>query len=137
MNQILSKAIKHWHYIAPLVQLPSNKKEFETLVERLDELLEIIGDDEHHPLMGLVDIIGNLVAAYEEEQNQDISSTNMGLDALKFLMASHNLHQADLAEIASQGVMSEILNGKRTLNLRQIKLLAKRFNVDPVTFIDE
>jgi len=43
--------------------------------------------------------------------------------------------QADLKEIGSQGVVSEILNGKRSLNVRQIKLLAERFSVSPATFI--
>lgn len=52
-------------------------------------------------------------------------------------MESHHLHQSDLPEIGSQGVISEILNGKRSLNLRQIKLLAKRFKVEASTFIDD
>lgn len=45
------------------------------------------------------------------------------------------LKQSDLGHIASQGVMSEILNGKRKLNVRQIKLLAAQFGVDLSTFI--
>lgn len=52
-------------------------------------------------------------------------------------METHNLHQNDLPEIGSQGVVSEILNGKRELNVRKIKFLAKRFNVEPATFIDD
>ena len=32
-------------------------------------------------------------------------------------------------------VVSEILNGKRSLNIRQIKALAERFNVSPATFL--
>jgi HTH-type transcriptional regulator/antitoxin HigA len=52
-------------------------------------------------------------------------------------MELHELNQSDLAnEIGSQGVVSEILNGKRELNVRQIKALARRFHVDPSTFID-
>lgn len=51
-------------------------------------------------------------------------------------MQEHGLKQADLAEVASQGVLSEILNGKRSLNLRQVKLLAKRFQITPESFID-
>ena len=39
--------------------------------------------------------------------------------------------------MASQGVLSEILNGKRKLNLKQIKLLAQCFNTDAATFIDD
>lgn len=133
MNQILTKAIKHWDYIAPLVKRPTNSKEFNRLVAQLDELLETVGDKENHRLMGLIDILSNLIAAYEEEQYKNF--TGKSIDALKFLMEAHHLHQSDLSEIASQGVMSEILSGKRSLNLRQIKLLAKRFNVDPSTFI--
>jgi HTH-type transcriptional regulator/antitoxin HigA len=50
-------------------------------------------------------------------------------------MSEHGLKQSDLTEIGSQGVVSEILNGKRELNTRQIKLLAKRFSVAPSLFI--
>jgi len=135
MNQVLEKAIEHWDYIAPLVHRPTNEKEYEVLVSYLDELLDTVGDDENHSLMGLVDAISNLVAFYEEETDQQ--SVGKGIDALKFLIDAHHLCQSDLHEIASQGVISEILNGKRSLNLRQIKLLAKRFNVDPSTFIDK
>jgi HTH-type transcriptional regulator/antitoxin HigA len=134
MSQALKNAIKHWNFIAPLVKRPRNDKEFTCLVTQLDELLDIIGDDENHHLMSLVDFLSHLIASYEEEHHQQ--SIGKGIDALKFLMASHQLTQSDLPEIASQGVMSEILQGKRLLNLRQIKLLAKRFRVNSSTFID-
>ena len=49
-------------------------------------------------------------------------------------MEEHSLSQSDLPEIGSQGVVSEILNGKRKLNVRQIQGLAKRFQVSPATF---
>jgi len=47
----------------------------------------------------------------------------------------HGLKQSDLREIGSQGVVSEILNGKRDLNLRQIRALSKRFGVSTATFV--
>jgi len=135
MHQQLSEAIKYWSHIAPVVKQPKNKKEFNNLVSQLDELLDIVGDDENHRLLGLVDIIGGLISSYEERYFQ--APAVKGIDALKFLMNTHNLSQSDLTEIASQGVISEILHGKRSLNVRQIKLLAKRFSVDPSTFIDD
>lgn len=135
MHQQLSEAIKYWSHVAPVIKKPKNKKEFDNLVSLLDELLDMVGDDEHHRLMGLVDIMGSLVSSYEEQHFQ--APVLKGIDALKFLMKTHKLSQSDLTEIASQGVLSEILNGKRSLNIRQIKLLAKRFSVDPSTFIDE
>jgi HTH-type transcriptional regulator/antitoxin HigA len=50
-------------------------------------------------------------------------------------MEEHGLTQADLSEIGSQGVVSEILHGKRELNTRQIKELSKRFGVSPAVFL--
>jgi HTH-type transcriptional regulator/antitoxin HigA len=38
-------------------------------------------------------------------------------------------------ELGGQPVVSKILKGERELNLRQIKALAKRFNVSPEVFI--
>lgn len=134
MKRQLTEAIKHWDYVAPIAKYPKNKKEFNELVSQLDELLQIVGDDEKHHLMGLIDILSQIIIAYEKEHFQMVATK--GIDALKYLMEAHHLHQTDLSEIASQGVLSEILSGKRTLNLRQITLLAKRFHISPVTFID-
>ncbi|HEB71494.1 MAG TPA: transcriptional regulator, partial [Nitrospirae bacterium] len=44
--------------------------------------------------------------------------------------------QTDMKEIGSQGIVSEVLGGKRILNTTQIKKLAKRFHVSPAVFID-
>jgi HTH-type transcriptional regulator/antitoxin HigA len=50
-------------------------------------------------------------------------------------MEEHKLARSDLPEIGSQGVLSEILSGKRDLNVRQIAQLAARFGVSPTLFI--
>jgi HTH-type transcriptional regulator/antitoxin HigA len=50
-------------------------------------------------------------------------------------MVEHGFKQSDLTEIGSQGVVSEILSGKRQLNIRQVKMLSKRFGVSPGVFI--
>ena len=135
MHPQLKEAIKHWDHVAPLVKTPKNDEECAELVAQLDELLDIVGSNEEHKLMSLVDTISNLISAYEEKYLQEHKST--GVDALKYLMEAHHLSQSDFPEVASQGVMSEILRGKRKLNTRQIKLLAKRFGVTTATFIDD
>lgn len=134
-NHVLTQAIKHWQYIAPVIRQPKNEKEFKELTSRLDNLLDYIGENENHPLAELADMISHVIESYE--QKKQYQGHTMGVDALKYLMQTHNVKQADLQDIASQGVMSEILNGKRELNLRQIKLLAKYFHVSPETFIDD
>lgn len=128
-------AIEHWQYVAPVLKMPTTQAEYEALVEALDEVLDAGGADENHPLAVLADRMGELVAAYEELNLPQIQTT--GIDALKYLMQTHGLGQADLPEIASQGIMSELLNGKRELNLRQIKALANRFHVPPQAFITD
>ena len=57
------------------------------------------------------------------------------VDLLRFLMDEHRLPQADLSDVGSQGVISELIHGKRELNVRQIRVLATRFNVSPSVFI--
>ncbi len=57
-----------------------------------------------------------------------------GVDALRFLMEQHHLTQAQVPEIGSQGVVSEILKGRRELNVRQIRALAARFGVAASVF---
>ena len=51
-------------------------------------------------------------------------------------MEQYDIKQSNLPEIGSQGVVSEILNGKRKLNVQQIKNLSQRFHVSAETFID-
>ena len=101
--------------------------------EMLEALLDETGGDEDHPAMGLVDIVGDLIEDYEAEHHALPETT--GVQALKFLMEQHDLKQSDLTEIGSQGVVSEILAGKRELNIRQVRALSERFAVSAATFV--
>ena len=121
-----------WTNIAPLLTI-RNEREYDAAVKRMHELLDEIGASEKHPLYSLLDTLATLIHAYEEEHYPIPSAT--GADVLRFLMEEHELTQSDLPEIGSQGVVSEILNGKRELNIRQIRALAKRFNVSTAVFI--
>ena len=58
-----------------------------------------------------------------------------GADVLREMMREHGLNQSDLPGVGPQSVVSEILSGKRKLNLRQIRWLAERFGVREQTFI--
>ncbi len=106
---------------------------YRQMSDLLEALLDEAAGDEHHPAMELVDIVGDLIADYESVKHPLPETT--GLDALRFLMEQHGLRQNDLPEIGSQGVVSEVLGGRRELNLRQVRALAERFGVTPATFI--
>ncbi|MEP7137115.1 MAG: transcriptional regulator [Chloroflexota bacterium] len=122
----------HWEKIAPLLTV-RNEREYNAAVKRMNELLDEIGTNEKHPLYSLLDTLGTLIHAYEEEHYPIPEST--GADVLCFIMDEHGLTQSDLPEVGSQGVVSEVLNGKRELNVRQIRELAGKFKVSPAAFV--
>jgi len=123
---------QHWTAISPLLSL-RNEQEYDRAVEHLNRLLDEVGTDQQHPLYTLLDTLGTLIHAYEEEHHP--IPTCSGVDVLRFLMDEHGLTQSDVPEIGSQGVVSEVLRGKRELNIRQIRALAKRFQMSPAVFI--
>ena len=107
--------------------------EYHRAVAMLDEIIDEIGEQETHPLADFAESLALGVSAYEEfHVPVPISS---GLEILRALMADHGLSQSDLPEVGSQGVVSEILSGKRDLNVRQIARLAARFGVSPALFL--
>jgi HTH-type transcriptional regulator / antitoxin HigA len=122
----------HWPTIRPLLTI-RNEREYDRAVKRLNELLDEIGTDERHPLYSLMDTLGTLIAAYEADHHPIPASS--GADMLRHFMEDRGLAQSELPEVGSQGVVSEVLNGKRELNLRQVRALAQRFHVSPAVFI--
>lgn len=108
------------------------EQDYKRAVALLDRLLDEVGENEHHPLFGFLEVLGTLVESYESDHVEIKGAT--GKDVLKFLMEERGLTQSDLPEIGSQGVVSEILHGRRELNARQIKVLSERFGVSPAVF---
>ncbi|MDD5240921.1 MAG: helix-turn-helix domain-containing protein [Sulfuricella sp.] len=115
--------------IAPI----RDEAHYQRMTAMLEALLDEAAGQENHPAMELIDIVGDLIEDFEAEHHPLPEAT--GVQALKFLLDQHGLKQGDLAEIGSQGVVSEILSGKRELNIRQIRALSKRFGVAPATFV--
>ncbi len=134
----LNKLIPAWKGLrtsVPFFGPIRNERDYERMQALMDELLQVVEDDEEHPLADLLDVIGMLVAQYEDENTPGLESAKP-VEVLKFLMEQHELKQSDLRkEIGTQGVVSEILSGNRAVNARQAKALAKRFGVSPAIFL--
>jgi HTH-type transcriptional regulator/antitoxin HigA len=133
MNIQLKEIAKVWPDIQPIFSVPHNEKDYNKLLNLLDSLIDEVGNNENHPLTSLMETIGTLIETYESQYIDEIEGNP--IDTLNALMEEHGLKQSDLSEIGSQGVISEILSGKRQLNVRQIKMLSKRFKVSPAVFI--
>ena len=115
------------------LQTIRSKRAYKTATAAMNALLDAGGADESNPLSALVSLLGELIADYEDAHSSP--KTISPADMLRFLMNQHGLSQGDLPEVGSQGVVSEILSGKRDLNVRQIRLLSERFGVGPQVFV--
>jgi len=111
-----------------------NEQEYDAAVERLNALVDEVGDNPQDPRYRLIETLGVLIKAYDREHHSLPAAS--GVEVVRFLMEQHGLKQTDLPEIGSQGVVSEVLTGKRKLNVRQVHALAKRFGVEPGVFLD-
>ena len=110
------------------------EKQYKHMVALADQLIDQIGSNERGPLAKLLEVVGTLIEQYEAD-NLSVQNSEPR-QVLNFLMQQHDLKQSDLrTEVGSQGVVSEILNGKREINARQAKSLAERFGVSPAVFL--
>ncbi len=134
MNARLDAALAHWSYVAPLLTPAGNEAEYQALVESLDAILDAGGADESHPLAGLAAMVGTLVAQWELVHYPMPPEMNE-TEALRFLMEQRGLRQSDLPEIGNQAKVSEVLSGKRKINLRQAKALSARFGMPMDLFV--
>lgn len=111
-----------------------SERHYRSMISFMNDLLDMVGDRETHPLMGLLDVVTAFVHDYEE-RNVEIPDATPAV-VLGFLIEQNNLRQSDLAEdFGSQSNVSEVLGGKREINARQARALAKRFGVSPAVFI--
>jgi HTH-type transcriptional regulator/antitoxin HigA len=79
-------------------------------------------------------LVSSLVEAYEDKHHS--IEPLPPVELLKELMADRGLKQKDIAHIfGSQGVTSEVLNGKREINKNHAKKLAEYFDLPVGLFI--
>lgn len=132
---VVAEITTHFQALSSVIPLHPIRTEsdYEKAVVVLNQLLDAGAANEKHPLADLANTLGALIGEYDDVHYpaQDVSPLAM----LRFLMDQNHLTQSDLPEIGTQGVVSEILNGKRDLNVRQIKALAGRFHVPPGAFV--
>jgi len=132
MTALLKDTREHWQAIGPLLTI-RDERDYDAAIERLDVLLREIGDDEQHPLYGLLHTLGTLVHAYEEE-HVVIPEAN-GPEVLEYLMEEHGLGPEDLPELGPATGVRAVLARERDLHVGEIRALAERFRVSPAVFI--
>lgn len=135
-NQFDMRAIQaSWQAFDAMAHLRPihDEKSYDRMVALMNSLLDVAGDDEDHPLSGLLDLVGDMVSKYEQE-HYAIAQTSPK-DALRFLMESRGLKQEDLSSIVPQSNLSAILAGKRKISATLAGKLGKFFGVSPAVFV--
>jgi len=132
MNQLLENTVNYWPVVAQVLSVPQTQQDYQRTVSLLDELVDIVGNDESHSLISLMDTLSLLVESYENEHYQitDVSAK----EVLQSIMQEHGLQESDFPEIGNQYNVLEILNGKQELNPKQISALSERFHVSQMVF---
>jgi len=135
MNPLLENAMQHWNMVAPAIECPTNEEDYLLLIDNIRDAIKLVENRPNSHLTGLIDAMA--VAAQQYEKAKIDSLNAEGVSALRYLMKLHDIKQSDLREVGSQGVVSEILNGKRSLTLRHVRALSRKFNVSPSVFIEK
>lgn len=99
-------------------------------LQKIEELIAHGGESEEK----LADLLTVLVEAFEAK-HYPVPKVSP-VKVLRHLMEAQGLRQKDLLGIfASPSIVSEVLNGKRSLTVDHIKKLARKFHVSPVIFL--
>lgn len=70
------ETISAWNSVSETVFVPHSEKEYEQLVEMLNNLIDQVGEDESHPLASMMDVIGTLIESYETKYVPDLEEVN-------------------------------------------------------------
>jgi HTH-type transcriptional regulator/antitoxin HigA len=134
-REAIAEITSHFQALASVIPLRPvhSEHDYDKAVSVMNQLLDAGAASERHPLADLVSTLGTLIAEYDDAHYPTEKVAPVAM--VRFLMEQHLLSQSDLPEIGSQGVVSEVLSGRRQLNTRQIQALAQRFSVPPSTFL--
>lgn len=124
-----------WQAVDTMVQLRPirDDADYQRMLDLLNSLLEVAGEDEDHPLSSLIALAGELVSRYEETHHGIEAAAPH--EALRFLMDARGLKQQDLNAIVPQSNLSAILAGKRKISATLAGKLGQFFGISPALFV--
>lgn len=122
-----------WQQIAPLLIPISSEEDCDRREEQLKNLIKLNQKKKDPQITHLIRSIAVTIEEYEKKEFPLEKAS--GIEILQYLMREHGLTESDLPEIGNQNLVLDLVNGKKELNLKMIKALAKRFNITEQTFL--
>lgn len=115
--------------------------DYQFALDLLDQLMTKADDREGEPLLHLIDIVADAIEQYEDNLEsiknyvKETDSVDPGVSTLRVLIDQYSLTYLDLKdEIGSKSLVSQILNGNKSLTKAHIAKLSRRFNISPQLF---
>jgi HTH-type transcriptional regulator/antitoxin HigA len=63
-----------WPLVAEHIYVPHTEAEYQRLVAFLDAMIDVVGEDESHPLAPLMEVMGVLIETYEDEHVPELTN---------------------------------------------------------------
>lgn len=103
-------------------------EEYLSVLDKLASKERLTSEEEKY-----AEVLMTLIEAYEEEHHSIPDASP--IEVLRALMDANDLRQKDLVSIfGSEGIVSEVLHKKRSLNKTHIERLSRRFQISPAVF---
>jgi HTH-type transcriptional regulator / antitoxin HigA len=117
-----------------LPKVIESEEENELFLAEVEKLMAL-GEDLTPEQLQLMNLLVSLIEKFEEQHYSLHPATP--LEVLNELVLQRELKQKDLVPVfGSQGIASEVLNGKRSISKAQAKALGDFFHVSPALFLD-
>ncbi len=55
MNPLLENAMQHWNMVAPAIDCPTNHEDYLTLLNNIQDAIELVENRPNSPLTGLIE----------------------------------------------------------------------------------
>ena len=118
-----------------------SKEDYERSLDLVEHLMTTSEDTAENPILHLINLIAASIERYENsfeevvEFERAADALDPAISTLRVIMNQNNLAYADLKdEIGSKSLVSQIMNGNRSLTKDHIRKLSDRFHVSPELF---
>ncbi|HSG17041.1 MAG TPA: hypothetical protein VLE70_12065 [Anaerolineae bacterium] len=66
MSKVIREIQPYWTVVRPYLSI-RDEEDYDRAIEQMNEMIDIVGADEDHPMYEFLDTLGTLIHAYEEE----------------------------------------------------------------------
>ncbi len=73
MSETMGQVMEVWPAVSGFIFVPHSEPEYNQAVAFLDELIDIVKEDENHPLASLMELVGTLIEKYENEHVPELA----------------------------------------------------------------